>query len=71
MWGDFIAQSARWMRFVPASQSYAAALRAEGGVADWWELPKLGVTGTGHMLMMDKSSDQVAQMIQKWMADKG
>jgi hypothetical protein len=35
VWGDFIAQSALWMRFVPASQSYAAALRAEGGVADW------------------------------------
>jgi len=23
------------------------------------------------MLMMDKNSDQIAQMIQKWMADKG
>jgi hypothetical protein len=25
----------------------------------------------GHMPMMDRNSDQVAQMIQKWMADKG
>jgi len=23
------------------------------------------------VLMMDKNSDQIAQMIQKWMADKG
>ena len=45
VWGDFIAQSALWTRFVPASQSYAEALRKEGGVADWWELPKLGVKG--------------------------
>ena len=71
VWGDYVAQSALWTRFVPASQRYADALRAEGGVADWWELPKLGVTGNGHMLMMDKNSDQIAQMIQKWMADRG
>jgi hypothetical protein len=54
----------------PPSQVHDA-LRKEGGVADWWELPKLGVTGNGHMLMMDKNSDQIAQMIQKWMADRG
>ncbi len=71
VWGDYVAQSQLWMRFVPASQSYAAALRAEGGIADWWELPKMGVAGNGHMLMMDKNSDQVAQMIQKWMGEKG
>jgi len=28
-------------------------------------------SGNGHMLMMDRNSDQVAQMIQKWMTDKG
>jgi hypothetical protein len=31
----------------------------------------MGVTGNGHMLMMDKNSDQVAQLIRKWMGDKG
>ena len=71
VWGDFVSQSPVWTRFVPASQSYADSLRAEGGVADWWELPKMGVTGNGHMMMMDKNSDQIAQMIQKWMGDKG
>jgi pimeloyl-ACP methyl ester carboxylesterase len=71
VWGDYIAQSALWTRFVPASQGYAAALRAEGGVGDWWDLPKMGVAGNTHMLMMDKNSDQVARMIQKWMADNG
>ena len=71
VWGDHVAQSALWTRFVPASQRYAEALRAEGGVADWWELPKLGVSGNTHMLMMDKNSDQIAGMIQKWLGDKG
>src|SRR5262245_49323914 len=71
VWGDFVSQSPFCTRFVPASRSYAEALRAEGGVADWWELPKMGDTGNGHMMMMDKNSDQVAQMIQKWMGEKG
>jgi hypothetical protein len=32
----------------------------------------MGVTGNGHMMMMmDKNSDQVAQMIQKWTGEKG
>jgi len=71
VWGDFVAQSALWTRFLPASKTYADALRAEGGVADWFDLPKMGVAGNTHMLMMDKNSDQVAGLIQKWMADKG
>ena len=71
VWGDFVAQSALWTRFLPVSKTYADALRAEGGVADWFDLPKMGVAGNTHMLMMDKNSDQVAGLIQKWMADKG
>src|SRR5215471_6011942 len=71
VWGDYIDQSDLWKRFQPSSQRYAEALRADGGVADWWELPKLGIKGNGHMLMMDKNSDQIAQLIQRWMTDKG
>ena len=71
VWGDHIGQSALWQRFVPASERWAAALRAEGGVADWWALPTMGVAGNTHMLMMDRNSDQIAQMIQKWMAERG
>jgi hypothetical protein len=33
-------------------------------------LLKLSVNRSTHMLMMDKDSDQIAQMIQKWMADQ-
>ena len=71
VWGDFIAQSPLWTRFVPASRAYAEALKKEGGVGDWWDLPAMGVKGNTHMLMMDKNSDQIASMIQKWMGEKG
>src|SRR2546421_4778831 len=36
VWGDYVGQSALWQRLMPASQRYVDALRAEGGVADWW-----------------------------------
>ena len=34
-------------------------------------LPEKGIKGNGHMLMMDTNSDQVAEVVQKWMADRG
>jgi hypothetical protein len=33
--------------------------------------PAAAPRGNGHMLMMDTNSDQVAELIQKWMADRG
>jgi hypothetical protein len=31
----------------------------------------MGVAGNTHMMMMDRNSDQVAGLIQKWMTEKG
>jgi hypothetical protein len=38
---------------------------------DFVSLPETGIKGNGHMLMMDTNSDQVAELVQKWMADHG
>ena len=35
------------------------------------DLPDIGIKGNTHMLMMDKNSDQVAEVIQKWLVGKG
>lgn len=35
------------------------------------DLPKIGIRGNSHMIMMDKNSDQVAQVIQDWLAKQG
>jgi hypothetical protein len=47
--------------------------RAQGGrgSADVVNLPQVGIRGNSHMIMMDKNNDQVADVIQKWLADKG
>jgi hypothetical protein len=35
------------------------------------DLPKVGLKGNSHMIMMDKNSDQVAALIQDWLQKKG
>jgi hypothetical protein len=35
------------------------------------ELPKTGIRGNSHMMMMDTNSDQIAGLIQGWMARNG
>ena len=42
-----------------------------GGKIDFVSLPEKGIKGNGHMMMMDTNSDQVAELIQKWMTDRG
>jgi hypothetical protein len=46
-------------------------MRAGGGSVDVINLPEVGIKGNSHMLMMDKNNAQVADMIQKWLVDKG
>ena len=71
VWGDFVAQSELWTKLIQASTNYHKALAAMGGKVDWVALPDKGIKGNGHMLMMDANSDQVAELIQKWMTDRG
>ena len=50
---------------------YADAMRGAGGNVDVVNLPEVGIKGNSHMLMMDKNNAQIADLIQKWLADKG
>ena len=42
-----------------------------GGRVDVLDLPKAGLKGNSHMLMMDKNNLQVAALIQDWLAKQG
>jgi hypothetical protein len=35
------------------------------------DLPAQGITGNSHMIMMDRNSDQVAALVQQWLAARG
>ena len=71
VWGDFIQQSGLWSKLINGSTNYHKALTAGGGKSEWVSLPDKGIKGNTHMLMMDTNSDEVADLIQKWMTASG
>ena len=71
LWGDYLGKQSLWIRLVPNLAKYRDALRAAGVAADWIELPQHGIKGNSHMLMMDRNSDQVADIVQDWLVKQG
>ena len=71
VYGDNAKDHPRWAKIRQGGVDYAAALKAAGGSIDIVDLPDAGIQGNSHMVMMDRNSDQVADLIQKWLVGKG
>jgi pimeloyl-ACP methyl ester carboxylesterase len=71
VFGDYVDEHPRWAAFKKIDLAYADAVRAAGGSVDVVNLPEVGIRGNSHMLMQDKNNGQIADLIQKWLADKG
>jgi hypothetical protein len=71
VYGDYIAQDSRWPTIRGNGVRFAEAVRAAGGSVDVVDLPEMGIRGNSHMVMMDRNSDQVAQVIQDWLQRRG
>ncbi|MBI3706872.1 MAG: esterase [Proteobacteria bacterium] len=71
VWGDKLDTQDLWVRILPGPQRWRDALAAAGTAVEWIDLPKLGITGNTHMLMMDNNSDQIAGLVQAWMTKQG
>jgi len=71
LFGDYVDQHPRWSIFKKSDMTYGEAIKTAGGTADWINLPDIGIKGNSHMVMQDKNSDQVAEVIQKWLVSKG
>ncbi|HEY0524149.1 MAG TPA: alpha/beta fold hydrolase [Stellaceae bacterium] len=71
VWGDHLADSAPWQKFIGPPTKYRDAIVAAGGTADWIDLPKQGIAGNTHMMMMDRNSDQIAALVQEWFVKQG
>jgi pimeloyl-ACP methyl ester carboxylesterase len=71
VYGDNAKDHPRWSTIRKRGVDYAEALKAAGGTADVVDLPDIGLKGNSHMIMMDRNSDQVADVIQKWLVSKG
>jgi pimeloyl-ACP methyl ester carboxylesterase len=71
IYGDNAKDHPRWGKIRQNVHDYAGLIKAAGGSVDLIDLPDIGIKGNTHMMMMDKNSDQVAEVIQKWFAAKG
>ncbi len=71
VWGDNLDRHPIWAKIQAAPNRYREGLAQAGATADMMELPARGLRGNTHMLMMDRNSDQVAEMIQAWLAQRG
>jgi pimeloyl-ACP methyl ester carboxylesterase len=71
MYGDNVKDHPRWSKIRQGGVDYAGVLKGAGGSVDVYDLPEMGIKGNSHMIMMDKNSDQVADLIQKWLVGKG
>jgi len=71
VYGDYIERDQRWPKIRAAGLAFADAMTAAGGSVDVVELPKAGITGNSHMMMMDKNNAEVAGLIQNWLEGKG
>jgi len=71
MYGDNARDHPRWGKIRQNVMAYATAIRSAGGDADLLDLPDIGIKGNTHLVMMDRNSDQVAEVIKKWFERKG
>src|SRR5215831_11970296 len=54
IYGDYIESDARWPKLRQNELTFLAKVAAAGGNADIIDLPKIGIKGNSHMIMMDK-----------------
>jgi hypothetical protein len=71
LYGDYIEQDPRWPKMRANGVQFLDGVRKSGGRYDVIDLPKVGIRGNSHMMMMDRNSDQVAGLIQDWLAKQG
>ncbi|CZZ00765.1 TPA: hypothetical protein LTW58_003160 [Enterobacter hormaechei] len=51
------------------NQTLVAQIRTENGKADSVFLPEHGIPGNSHMMFFEQNSDDVAELLKKWIAD--
>jgi hypothetical protein len=71
VYGDFIEQDARWPTIRANGVKFGDAIKAAGGSVDIVDLPKRGIKGNSHMLMMDKNNAEIAALIHTWLEERG
>ena len=76
-YGDNIEKSSnlvgpdKWYTELDMAKKFVAAVNRHGGDATLIELPKIGIKGNTHFLMGDLNNEEIADVMAKWLKDKG
>jgi hypothetical protein len=71
VYGDYIDEDPRWPTIRANELKFLEQVKAAGGRYEVINLPQIGIKGNSHMMMMDRNSDQIADVIQTWLAKQG
>ncbi|HXL75323.1 MAG TPA: esterase [Burkholderiales bacterium] len=71
LYGDFIAQDARWPQIRKNGIDFTEGIARAGGKVEVVDLPNAGIRGNSHLLMMDRNNLEIAALIQRWLEDQG
>jgi dipeptidyl aminopeptidase/acylaminoacyl peptidase len=69
MFGDHLADVKApfsWMDALTSCNTFVDQLKKAGGDATMMYLPAMGIKGNSHMLMQDKNSNQLADLVIAW-----
>lgn len=74
VYGDYMDEPVvhPWVSAIRANiPKWCERLNNIGADYTWMDLPKMGIKGNSHMLMMDNNNDEIAAMISDWLSSKG
>jgi pimeloyl-ACP methyl ester carboxylesterase len=71
IYGDYIEQDARWPTIRGNGVKFLEAAAKLGARYEVVDLPKAGIRGNSHMMMMDRNNGEIAQLIQNWLEKQG
>jgi hypothetical protein len=55
-----------WQQSFETCNTFVDQLKKAGGDAQMMHLPALGIKGNSHMLMQDRNSDELADLVIAW-----
>jgi len=60
-----------WRNVLATARQWAKVVNAHGGDATIVHLPELGIKGNTHFIMSDLNSKEIADLLAKWLKEKG
>lgn len=68
---DDIQSTAFWKSVRGKALEFAKHYTADGGTAEVWDLPKMGIIGNSHFMFQEMNNKEIADLIENWLKAQG